>query len=368
LQSAPRAFPGYPGKQGSVSVNSIASASGVQVAVGSADGSPAIWRRDNGGAWSLVTGVTAVTQQTPGAILTSVTHGQAGWLAVGDVAPVSFGNSGTAQAPVVLTSADGLSWQAATGSEAFSGPGIQVNAAASSGTGYVVVGSQLHDGNLVDAMWWSPDLKNWVRGGDAMMTTMSSVGSGMTNSAIFAVAATPNGFIAVGTHADCHTVWVTADGQHWQSYDIPKTKGTTEPLLNHVAVMGSLVVATGDIGDIGANGGRFPLAVTSADGGIHWRTTSLGGPGDFSGPTGTVTALAADGTGFLAAGLLDAHGGKQAVTWTSTDGITWSAAMPATGGTQQITVLAADGTAVTRIATLADAHGGRSVAVTAPAP
>jgi hypothetical protein len=182
------------------------------------------------------------------------------------------------------------------------------------------------------------------------------------------VAATPAGFIAVGIHNDCHTAWVTADGQHWQSYDIPKPAGTTEPLLNHVAVMGQLVVATGDIGANGANGGRFPLAVTSADGGVHWRTTSLGGPGDYSGPQGTVTALAADGTGFLAAGLENEPGGQRAVTWASADGITWSTAMPASGGTRQITVLAADGNAVTRIATEADAHGNRSVAVTAPAP
>jgi hypothetical protein len=306
-----------------------------------------------------VTGAT-VTKQPSGTVMTSVTHGPAGWLAVGDVAPVSFGNSGTAQAPVVLTSADGRKWQAVTGSAAFAGPGFQVNAAASNGKGYVVVGSQLHQGKPVDAMWWSPDLVNWVRGGDTMMTTTSSPSSGMTNSAIFAVATTPDGFIAVGTHADCHTAWVTTDGQHWQSYDIPKPGGTIEPLLNHVAVMGKLVVATGDIG---SGGGRFPLAVTSADSGVHWRTTSLGGPGDFSGPTGTVTALAADGTGFVAAGLIDKPAGKQAVTWTSADGISWSTAMPASGGTQQITVLAAEGTAITRISTLT-AHGNRSVAVT----
>jgi hypothetical protein len=359
-QPAPLAFPGYPGRQGSESVNSIASADAVQVAVGSADGRAAIWRRDNGGAWSLVTGATAVTQEPSGTVLTSVTHGQAGWLAVGDVAPVSFGKSGTARAPVVLTSADGRGWQAATGSAAFSAPGFQVNAAASNGSGYVVVGSQLHHGKPVDAMWWSPDLTNWVRGGDTMMTTMSGTSSGMTDSAIFAVAATPAGFIAVGTHDDCHTAWVTADGQHWQSYDIPKPTGTQLPLLNHVAVMGKLVVATGDIG---ASGGRFPLAVTSTDGGAHWRTTSLGGPGDFSGPKGTVTALAAEGTGFLAAGLV----GKQAVTWTSSDGISWSAAMPASGGTQQITVLAAEGNKVTRIAVLTAANGNRSVAITTPA-
>ncbi len=80
-----------------------------------------------------------------------------------------------------------------------------------------------------------------------------------------------------------------------------------------------------------------------------------------------MTALAADGTGFLAAGLVGKQGSQQAVTWTSADGITWSAAMPASGGTQAITALSADGNAVTRISSLTATHGNRSVAVTAPA-
>jgi hypothetical protein len=357
------AFPGYPGQRGSETVNSIASAGGVQVAVGNAEGHAAIWRRDSGGPWSLVTGAAAIPDLPAGAILTSVTHGPAGWLAVGDVAPVAFGGSGTAQAPVVLTSADGRTWQSATASAAFAGPGFQVNAAASNGAGYVVVGWQMQQGKPVDAMWWSPDLKNWARGGDTIMTTLASAGSGMADSAIFAVSATPAGFIAVGTHDGCHTAWVTSDGQHWLSYDIPKPSGTHDSLLNRVAVMGNLVVATGDIA---ANGTRFPLAVISKDGGVHWRTTSLGGPGDFAGPQGTVTALAADGTGFLAAGLVGPSGAQQAVTWTSADGISWSAAKPASGGTQAITALATDGNAVTRISTLTAAYGSRSVAVTTP--
>src|SRR5262249_16751112 len=156
----------------------------------------------------------------------------------------------------ILTSADGRSWRPVTGTPAFAGPGLQVNAAASNGAGYVVVGSQLSKGKPVGATWWSTDLVNWARGGDTMRTTMSSAGSGMSNSAICGVTATPAGFIAVGTHDDCHTAWLTEDGQHWQSYDIPKPGGTTEPLLDRVAVIGQLVVATGDIG---SGKGRYPL-------------------------------------------------------------------------------------------------------------
>ena len=125
----------------------------------------------------------------------------------------------------------------------------------------------------------------------------------MSDSKIFAVAATATGFVAVGTHNGCHTAWVTADGLHWKSYDIPKPTGTTDPLLNRVTVTGSTVVAAGDIG---VNGGRIPLMVVSTDGGVHWQATTIGGYGAFTGPQGTVTALASDGSGFTAAGLAGA--------------------------------------------------------------
>jgi len=120
-------------------------------------------------------------------------------------------------------------------------------------------------------------------------------------------------------------------------------------------------------GDLGVNGGRIPLMVASGDGGVRWKATPIGNYGSFAGPQGTVTALAAGRAGFLAAGLISKQGAQQAVTWTSADGVTWSAPMPASGGTQAITALSADGNAVTKISILSATHGNRSVAVTAPA-
>ena len=84
-------------------VNSSATAAGVKIAVGSADGYPAVWRQAVGGPWSLVTSLSQVSGITGLAALTSVTHGSAGWLAVGT------------PGPVILTSADGISWQPARG-------------------------------------------------------------------------------------------------------------------------------------------------------------------------------------------------------------------------------------------------------------
>lgn len=349
-------FPGFPGQQGSVSVTAAASAGDVQVAVGTADGHPAIWRRTGSGTWAIPAGTAAVLSQPGGVSLAGITHGPAGWLAVGE--------AGSGQ-PVLLTSPDGAAWQhAADPTGVFTGPGLAVTAAAAGHGGYVVTGTQEIAGVHYAAMWWSPDLRIWARAGNTIMSTVSSPGSGMAHSWIYDVTTTAAGWVAVGVHNGCHTAWLSTDGQHWQSYDIPKPDGTTNPDLREIAVRGSLIVAAGDIG---AGGGRFPLAVVSADGGKNWQATSLGGPGSFAGPQGTVTALTVTGTGFLAAGLEGPPGAQHAVTWTSVDGITWSAPVRAGSSTQKITVLSSAGGVVTQISSLSGAHGTRAVEMTSPA-
>src|SRR5207244_11202141 len=81
-------------------VNSIAVAGNEQVAVGSADGYPAVWRRVSDGPWTLVSSLGQVSASNDLAGLSAVTHGPNGWLAVGP-------------GPLVLTSADGTKWQPA---------------------------------------------------------------------------------------------------------------------------------------------------------------------------------------------------------------------------------------------------------------
>jgi len=246
----------------------------------------------------------------------------------------------------------------------FTSASLNVASAAASATGYVVVGSQVVNGVHYAAMWSSPDLKTWARDGNTIMSTVSSMSSGLAHSWVNGVTATPAGFLAVGDHNGCHTAWMSSDGQHWRSWDIAKPAGTNSPSLREVAIRGSVAVAAGDIG---AGMGRFPLVVVSADGGMHWQTTMLGGPGSFSGPQGTVTALTADGAGFLAAGLEGPPGAQRAVTWTSADGITWSAPVPAGKGTREITVLSSVGGTVTRISSISGPRGAQSVEVTSAA-
>ena len=357
--SAAAAFPGYPGRHGAEDVAALSSAGGTQVAVGTADDRPAIWHRAGSGPWSLLA-AGPVTMLPAGTALDGVAHGPAGWLATGNPP-----HGGTWQQPVVLASADGTTWQSASAA-AFAGTGISLNAAAASGAGYVIVGSQTLWGVPYDAMWWSADLRHWTRGGDTIAATVSSPGSGMRDSVIYAVTAVPaGGFVAVGTHNGCHTAWVTTDGTHWTSYDIPKPPGTHDPVLRQVAVAQGVIMAAGDIA---TPAGRYPLAVVSTDGGKSWKATTLGGPGTYGGPQGTVTALAAGHSGFIAEGLSGPPGAQRAVTWTSRDGSTWSAAAPVGGGTRQVTALDPDGTSITRVSQVPGSGGDRAVstAVTAP--
>lgn len=322
---SPAAFAGYPGQHGTVMVNSIAAAGGTRLAVGAADGHPAIWRRAADGSWTLISASSSAVSQRPGMeSLLSVAHGPAGWIAVG---AADFQGS---QQPVVLTSADGATWQAVN-STAFTAPGISVMGVTASQNGYVVVGKQVSNGRTFAAMWWSGDLRNWTGGSNG------GLDGRLKSSAVYAVGATATGFVAAGTHGGCHTIWTSADGKNWSVYDVPRPPGATDALLQQVAVNGTRVVTAGYVVD---QAGDAPVVVVSADGGKTWRQILLSAPGG----VGAVSTLTAAGNGFVAAGVAGPAGAQHAVTWSSPDGITWSAATPVSAG--QITALSAVGAVV----------------------
>ena len=132
-------FAGIPGAvQPEVAVNGIAADGSNQVAVGSANGFPATWFSANAGtSWVRGTGAPVSVLNRPGLQeLSGVVHGAAGWVAAGGVQSVA------AQHPVVVTSADGQTWQAADTVRAFAGPGVFTVGVAAGQGGYVVVGRQ----------------------------------------------------------------------------------------------------------------------------------------------------------------------------------------------------------------------------------
>jgi hypothetical protein len=336
-----------------LSVNAIAAHGSTKVVVGSADGFPAAWiTADGGSTWHRSTGQTSAVLNRPGVHqLTGITHGGAGWLAVGGVAAAA------ADHPVVLVSADGRVWSAADGERVFAGLGLFAQQAAASSDGYVIVGRQqvaktediagreVTSTRTIAAAWWSAGLTGWYRAGDAMPGALDGPGASRQ---MLAVTATANGFAAVGSHGAFPAAWTTPDGRNWSQADLPLPPGATSAVLQHVAAGGSTEVA---IGMARTATGQVPFASESADNGNTWRDAALPVPAGAA----QVTALTAAAGSFTATGMFGTTPGHQdVVVWTSSDGMTWQAATPkvrglAGPGIQAITGLTVSGRMLTGV-------------------
>jgi hypothetical protein len=349
---AMRSFAGYAGQPAlpgapRLEVNAIASAQGQRLAVGSADGYPAIWRQGPGGTWTLVTSPGDLPARAAPATLTSVAHGPAGWLAVG------------VPGPVVLTSVNGMTWRPAAGNIAADLGRISTVSAAAGPRGYVILGKlAVQGGGCVADVWWSADLTRWTRAHDVNGTT----GSSQT----LAVAALAGGFVSVGSHEGRPAAWVTSDGTTWRTIFL---SGPANAQLNQIAVRGAWVVATG--GSDGQGEGSAAFAVSSPDGGATWQQADLQLPA----PGTVVTALAAGRRGWIAAGQYGTPGRPRVVVWKLAPGTDiWAQARvggitgPGTGKTPAITALAVSGDAVTGIGPAAPEASRQAAVFTLPAP
>ena len=339
-----------------MAVHSTAVAGGVQVAVGSANGYPAVWWKQAGGAWTLVSSLALIQPlgaANPGLrALTSVTHGPAGWLAVGT------------PGPVVLTSADGTVWGVAGGNITQDLTGVGAVAATSGPAGYVIVGKLVAPGGgCVADVWWSPNLTSWTRAHDVNDTTGSSQ--------VLAVAAGAHGFVSVGSHDSKPAVWTTANGTSWETIVLPVPDGAATAVLQQVAINGNRVVALGQATPAAGTGagpgaGPVPFAELSVDGGATWQQVPFSSPG----PDTTFTALTAAGSaGFTAAGMFGPPGQQDVALWTSATGASWKPSQSSgLYGSEawQIDALAPSGTAVTGIGTVVTQHGQQTVTFTLP--
>ena len=127
-----------------------------------------------------------------------MTHGLAGWLAVGHV------TAAATEHPVVIASADGQVWSAADGAAAFTQSGLYPEQAVAGTSGYVIVGYQVTGGRTIAAAWWSADLAGWQRGADAVSApggpgALDGPGPHAASRQMLAVTAGPQGFVAVGS-------------------------------------------------------------------------------------------------------------------------------------------------------------------------
>ncbi|HET9971797.1 MAG TPA: hypothetical protein VFQ68_26420 [Streptosporangiaceae bacterium] len=350
-----------------VAVNAVAAQGGNQVAVGSANGFPAVWTSANGGgSWNRAAGASPAVLGRPGTQqLTSVTHGPMGWLAVGGV------TASAAEHPVVVVSADAARWQAADGERAFAGPGLFTRAAAADSRGLVIVGyqkvKQVRNGRVVSvrtvaAAWWSASLTGWQRAGDGAAGALDGAG----DRRMLAVTAGQAGFVAVGAHGSQPSAWTSADGRTWRQVNVPLPGGTTRAVLEHVASIGRTVAAVGTA--VTGTGQTIPFAASSANGGATWTAAALPDPAGLT----SVTALTAAGRTFTAAGSYGSTPGHQnVVVWTSPNGSAWRAAEPAgqglTGpGIQAITSLTASGNTLTGVGFSASPNAEQPVFWQAP--
>ena len=307
-----------------LAVNAMAAAGDVQVAVGSADGYPAIWRRQHGSSWALVSSAALTSGQHHLAALTSVTRGPHGWLAVGVPGPLAF------------TSSDGLAWQSAAGNIAPELAGVA--AVAAGPAGYVVIGNA--------ETWWSPDLTSWRR-----------VNQVTGSSRVLAVAADAHGFVSAGSHDGQPAMWTTSDGRSWTMIVLPLPAGTSSAVLEQIAIRGSRIVVLGK--------GRTPFAAVSADGGARWRQVPFAAPG----PGTAFTALTAGAGGFTAVGQYGPPGQVSPAAWTSASGTAWTRSrLNGLTSDYRLTALAPAGQAVTAIGSIATEQSQGAFIMSVPSP
>jgi hypothetical protein len=331
-----------------LSVNGLAVAAGQQIAVGSTEGYPAVWRKASGGSWALATSLSQVSASTGLEALTGVTHGPSGWLAVG------------APGPVVMTSADGTTWQSVSGPGSITADlaGVSAVATAAGPHGYVIVGKLVAPGgSCVADVWWSPDLTFWTRAHDVNDTTGSSQ--------VLAVGADARGFLSVGSHNGQPAVWTTTDGRTWTTIVLPMPAGASSAVLQQIAISGNRVAA---LGQATTPAGVVPIAELSVNGGSSWQQVPFSSPGADT----TFTALTASSGGFTAAGQFGEPGQQQVAAWTSASGTSWTSAPiggltgPQTGGSYQIGALAPSGNMITGIGSLATQASQEVFTVTLP--
>jgi hypothetical protein len=318
-----------------LAVNSVAADGASQVVVGSANGFPAIWASaDSGTSWNRAGGVTPAVLNRPGVqALGGVVHGNAGWLAVGGV------RAAAAPHPIVVTSKNGMTWQAADRERTFETRNADTLAAAAGAGGYVIVGRQANAGHTIAAAWFARGLTGWRRAGDAVAGALDGAGDRQ----MLAVSSGPAGFVAAGAVGIRPAVWLSRTGQTWSLTELPLPANAVVAGLQHVAINGPRVVAVGT--ERTAAGTLAPFFAVSQDDGNTWTEGTLPAT---DGPA-TVTAIAAVTGGFTALGRFGTDQGNQdIVVWMSTNGATWSTSTP-TGrglsgtGVQTITGLTVSG-------------------------
>ena len=151
---------------------------------------------------------------------------------------------------------------------------------------------------------------------------------------MFSVTVGGPGLVAVGMDRSLGeewdaAAWTSPDGITWSrvAHDEAVFGGVRKQVMNSVTVGGPGLVAVGSEASIGADGDRDAVVWTSPDG-ITWDRV----PDDealFSGDGyQTMFSVTAAGPGLVAVGVDARVGDRNTAVWASVDGITWSRVVP----------------------------------------
>lgn len=310
----------------------IAAVGGVFVAVGSANGDAAIWTSDDDGASWAQAGSADLLGGPGRQALSGVAHGPHGWLAVGGAT-----TDPAVTRPLLVTSADGMTWRPGPTLEIDPGHFLLAPRVVAAGRkGYVLAGEDHGPAGMTPALWFSPDLRQFTRVPPARMP---AGGAGVH---IAGVAATSYGFVAVGgagtADREAGVVWVSPDGLNWVSRGSVLPQGARSAGLRHV-----VATETGDVVVIGvavtgegvrpfsarAGSASVSAAMTgeAGDGGMEWEYGRL--PADGGAAVFDVTATR---RGLVAVGSSGPAAESDSAAWISGDGLGWLRRTPVSDG------------------------------------
>ena len=268
------------------------------------DGSVAFWRSSNETDWSRIAINDAVFAGSQVNRLVATPSGLLAWGTVGQPTCSGQGEGSTCGAtPVMIwTSSDGTNWARIADASTFSG--ATISAVAAGPNGLVAVGNTGPNQPAI-----------WVSATGAIWTHLSLPTATFKDASLSGVSATKSGYVLAGQTTTAAAAWWSADGRAWTRATVQRVGGVGTS-LGTIYVGADGMVAVGS-----ASGGNAGTAWTSPDG-RSWQPIAPGYAGAPSaapgGPTLPSFTVFGDGTHLVA---VSSAGGLKA--WTSTDGVAW---------------------------------------------
>jgi hypothetical protein len=209
----------------------------------------------------------------------------------------------------VFTSPDLATWVALDMSAFAADGAVSLNGVASRGPDSVIVGGT-YTAPSEAAVWRSVDGVTWQR------VPSPSFSSPDGDLRMVKVAATPSGYVAVGSLNDSSAVvWTSVDGSAWQRVDSPAFRSERDLVMRTVASGPHGYVAGG-----GALGETISGVVWLSPDGATWERVELP-PAEDAASTMLVWGVASSAHGYVAVG--SNQEGTKGVLWHSNDGRAW---------------------------------------------